>query len=308
MKFLLIVSAIVILLAPITGAMALASGLLIALISKQAFQTAKITPKLLTYSVAALGAGMNLETVIRAGMNGVVYTFIGLLTAFILGAFLMRLFSVEKESGFLITTGTAICGGSAIAAMGPVIGASSLSMSVALGTVFILNSVALLTFPTLGHFFALTQEQFGLWSALAIHDTSSVVGATLIYGERAAEIGTTIKLSRALWIIPITLIASTYLKKKNKSSSDQPIKKPWFILAFLLIAALVTYIPEIQPIGKKVEWLGRKMLVLTLFLVGLSLTREKIKHVGFKPFAFGVTLWLLISSASLLAIKWFHLS
>jgi uncharacterized integral membrane protein (TIGR00698 family) len=303
MKFLLLVSATFILLTSITGAMALAAGLIIALVSKHDFQTAKITPKLLTYSVAALGAGMNLETVIRAGMNGIVYTLIGLLAAFAVGTFLMRFFSLEKESSFLITTGTAICGGSAIAAMGPVIGASSISMSIALGTVFILNSVALLTFPTLGHWFNLTQEQFGLWSALAIHDTSSVVGATLMYGERAAEIGTTIKLSRALWIIPITLITSAYLKKKNNSSSAQAIKKPWFILAFLLFAGLVTWIPELQPLGKKVEWVGRKMLVLTLFLVGLSLTREKIKNVGFKPFAFGVTLWVLISSASLLAIK-----
>ena len=287
---------------PISGAQALLMGLVLSVGLGWIQETGKITPKLLQFSIIGLGAGMNFKTVIETGIQGIGYTLAGLIVAMVLGLIFQRVLKVEQDEAVLITAGTAICGGSAIAAVGPAIRASQISMSVALGTVFILNSVALLAFPMIGHALGLSQEQFGLWSALAIHDTSSVVGATIAYGEKAAEIGTTVKLSRTLWIIPITFLAARFFQKKSADGSTAPIKKPWFILGFLAVAALVTWIPQLQSAGKTLEWVSRRSLVLTLFLIGLGLTREKLKKVGIRPFLFGVTLWILISAISLLFV------
>jgi uncharacterized integral membrane protein (TIGR00698 family) len=254
-----------------------------------------LTTKLLQFSIIGLGAGMNFNTVLHTGWSGVGYTLGSLSLALVFGWILQGVFRVPREEAALITAGTAICGGSAIAAVGPAIGASATSMSVALGTVFILNSVALLVFPPIGHALALTQEQFGLWSALAIHDTSSVVGATLAYGPEAARIGTTVKLSRTLWIIPLTFIASRWFSGSNRGEPRTKSNKPWFILGFVGMAALMTGFPALQPAGKALEWISRRALVLTLFLIGLGLSRAKLKHVGLRPFFFGVVLWIVLA-------------
>jgi uncharacterized integral membrane protein (TIGR00698 family) len=294
--------AILVLLLPLSGAQALFLGLLLAVGFGWTRDSGKLTPKLLQLSIIGLGAGMNIESVIRTGVEGIGYTLASLLMAMMIGFALQKLLRVGRQEAVLITAGTAICGGSAIAAIGPAIGATTLSMSVALGTVFVLNSVALLIFPSIGHALALTQEQFGLWSALAIHDTSSVVGATLAYGPEAAQIGTTVKLSRTLWIIPLTFIASRWFSGHSSGTSRRQIKKPWFIIGFLGLAALVTWAPALQPAGRSLEWISRRALVLTLFLIGLGLSRERVRQVGLRPFVFGIALWVILAVAGALGV------
>ena len=266
------------------------------------------THRLLALSVVGLGAGMNLEVVGRVGLQGIGYTVVGIVTAFLAGTLLGKLLKVERDTSLLITMGTAICGGSAIAAIAPVIKAKHTEVSVALGTVFMLNAVALFIFPMIGHHFALNETQFGLWSALAIHDTSSVVGATLQYGAHAVEVGTTVKLARALWIVPVAmLIGFVRSREKNQvanTAAAGKAKKPWFILGFLIAAALVTWVPALQEPGHLVETVAKKLMVLTLFLIGASLTRETIKSVGIKPFFQGVLLWIFMATTSLAAINY----
>ncbi len=265
------------------------------------------THKFLSISVMGLGAGMNLGVLGAVGLKGVGYTIIGILIALIAGSILGKLLKTQRDTSLLISVGTAICGGSAIAAVSPVIRAKPHEVSVALGTVFILNALALLLFPFIGHKLQLDQTQFGLWSALAIHDTSSVVGATIQYGALAAQVGTTVKLARALWIIPVAMmigiIRSREVKKESNSEvSKQKVKRPWFILGFIIAAALVTWIPSLVPIGHGIESIAKKLMVLTLFLIGSSLTRETIKSVGVKPFIQGVLLWIIMGSGSLIAV------
>jgi uncharacterized integral membrane protein (TIGR00698 family) len=300
MNLLISLGAACILIFPVSGAQALLAGLTLAVFFGWTRETATLTPKLLQFSIVGLGAGMNIQTVIHTGIDGIGYTFAGILVTAALAFILRHVLKVDQTEATLITAGTAICGGSAIAAVGPAIEASALSMSVALGSVFILNSVALIIFPIIGHALHLSQEQFGLWSALAIHDTSSVVGATLAYGERAAEIGTTVKLSRTLWIIPITWLAAYRFRRNSKPESRAPIKKPWFIVFFLVVAAAVTWVPALEAPGRLVEWMSRRSLVFTLFLIGLSLSREKLKKVGPRPFLFACLLWALVSTGSLM--------
>ncbi|MBX2994934.1 MAG: putative sulfate exporter family transporter [Bdellovibrionaceae bacterium] len=267
--------------------------------------TRRSAPRLLTLAIVGMGAGMNLKVVAEVGLRGVASTFMGILAALGLGWALARAFKIEARIAALISVGTAICGGSAIAAVGPAIKARSHEMSIALGTVFMLNAAALWIFPALGHVFGLTQEQFGLWSALGIHDTSSVVGAALQYGAEAVQVGTTVKLTRALWIVPVTLLMSFVFQRLEGSQSDggaEPAKKPWFILGFVLAAALVTWVPSLQPAGQLVSLAAKQVLVLTLFLVGLGLTRENIKLVGVRPFLFGLVLWICMASGALIAI------
>ena len=293
----------VVLLAPVSGAQALFLGLILAVGFGWTREPGTLTPRLLQLSVIGLGAGMNFETVMRTGWSGIGYTLASLSLAIVLGWALHQTLRVGRDEAVLITAGTAICGGSAIAAVGPAIGASSSSMSIALGTVFILNSVALLVFPPIGHALSFTQEQFGLWSAVAIHDTSSVVGATLAYGTEAVRIGTTVKLSRTLWIIPLTFIASRWFSSRSAQTPLSKTKKPWFILGFLGVAALVTWIPALQPAGQSIEWFSQRALVLTLFLIGLGLSREKLRQVGARPFFFGVLLWVILAVAGASAVK-----
>jgi uncharacterized integral membrane protein (TIGR00698 family) len=243
---------------------------------------------------------MNLQTVARVGVEGLGYTITGILLTLLLGYLLGKALKIEKDTSLLISTGTAICGGSAIAAVASAIRPKNQEVTVALATVFCLNALGLVLFPPIGHYLGLNQTQFGLWSALAIHDTSSVVGSTLQYGELALKVGTTVKLARALWIVPLTLGISYYRSKKEVSGK---LKKPWFILGFLLAATLMTYFPVLHPIGHQVEWLAKRLMVLTLFLIGANLTPQTIKAVGFKPFLMGILLWVVVASTVLLAIS-----
>jgi uncharacterized integral membrane protein (TIGR00698 family) len=251
---------------------------------------------LLQASVVALGFGMNLHEVLHAGRSGFLYTAVSISVAMLLGLGFGYLLQVGKKSAFLISAGTAICGGSAIAAVGPIADASEEEMAVSLGTVFILNSVALFLFPLLGYAFHMTQAQFGLWSALAIHDTSSVVGATARYGPTALAVGTTIKLARALWIVPLSLVTAIALKSKAR------IQWPWFILLFCLAALLNTLLPAFNPTFGVLNHLGKIGLTVTLFLIGTGLNRQTLKRVGVRPLLQGLALWIIIGAGSLALI------
>jgi uncharacterized integral membrane protein (TIGR00698 family) len=252
---------------------------------------------LLQASVVALGFGMDLHEVIKAGRSGFVYTALGISFALIVGLALGKLLQVHGNSSFLITTGTAICGGSAIAAVAPIIQADEQEVAVALGTVFILNSVALLIFPLVGGALRLTQQQFGLWAALAIHDTSSVVGAASKYGAAALIVGTTVKLARALWIVPLALITAAVKRSNSK------VKLPWFILFFCLAAVINTYVPQSAYLSKIFFTLGKYGLTATLFLIGTSISRSALKEVGWRPLAQGIALWIVVALTSLYFIR-----
>jgi len=255
---------------------------------------------LLQAAVVCLGFGMNLKEVAHAGASGFMYTAISITFALGLGVLLGKLLQVGKTQSLLISFGTAICGGSAIAAMGPVLMANEEEMAVSLGTVFVLNSVALLTFPFIGHMVHFTQTQFGLWAALAIHDTSSVVGAGAKYGPTALAVGTTVKLARALWIVPLAI--ATAMLKKSKAK----VQWPWFILYFCVAAVLASYVPRYIPqsveLFSALNRLGRAALTVVLFLIGTGITRNTLKEVGVRPLVQGVTLWIVVASLSLWAI------
>jgi uncharacterized integral membrane protein (TIGR00698 family) len=289
----------------VSAAGALVMGIILALAVGNPYlaQTRKWTPWLLQASVVGLGAAMNLEVVARVGLHGFAYTAIGITLTCLAGWALGRFLRVERVTSILITAGTAICGGSAIAAVGAAVRANSEGMSVALGTVFLLNAAALMIFPPLGHWMGFSPEQFGLWCALAIHDTSSVVGAALQFGPRSLEIATTVKLTRALWIIPLTLVASKLeVRRGLENGLTAKPKRPWFILGFVLVAALVTWVPELRGAGLWVAGTARQMLVLVLFLIGCSLTPATLKAVGFKPFAQGFLLWIFVAVGTAAAL------
>lgn len=252
---------------------------------------------LLQASVVGLGFGMNLGEVVRTGRSGFFYTALGITSTMLLGLGLSHLIRVDKKPSFLICAGTAICGGSAIAAIGPIAEASEEEMAVSLGVVFILNSIALFLFPPVGSAFHLNQMQFGLWSALAIHDTSSVVGATAKYGSAALAIGTTVKLARALWIVPLSVATAFILKSKAR------IQWPWFILFFCLAALLNTLVPVLRAEFAALSHLGRIGLTVTLFLIGTGLNRDTIKKVGIRPLVLGFVLWLIVGAGTLTLIR-----
>src|SRR6201988_2166811 len=284
--------------------MALLGGLIYGFTVAHPFraESKRLATLLLQSSVVALGFGMNLHDVLRAGQSGFVYTAISITVAMLMGVGLGYLIRVEKKSAFLISAGTAICGGSAIAAVGPTADASEEEMAVSLGTVFILNSVALFLFPLIGYAFHLTQSQFGLWSALAIHDTSSVVGATAKYGPIALAVGTTVKLARALWIVPLSVVTALTLKSKAR------IQWPWFILLFCIAAFLNTLLPAFNPAFTALSRLGKIGLTVTLFLIGTGLNKETLRKVGVRPLLQGVTLWIIVGTATLALIlfNWMH--
>lgn len=257
----------------------------------------KVSAFLLQASIVALGFGMNLHEVLRAGRSGFVYTAASITFALVVGLSLGRFFNVQGIPSLLISTGTAICGGSAIAAVGPVVNAGEEEMAVSLGTVFVLNSIALFLFPVLGYALHLTQVQFGLWSALAIHDTSSVVGATAKYGSQALMVGTTIKLARALWIVPVAL--GVAVLRKSKTS----IKWPWFILLFCLAAVARSYVPTFAPVCSQLSRLGIIGLTVTLYLIGTGISRATLKQVGVRPLLQGVLLWAIVGISSLVLIR-----
>ena len=251
---------------------------------------------LLQASVVALGFGMNLREVSHAGRSGFLYTALSITAAMFLGLGLGYLIHVGKKSAFLISAGTAICGGSAIAAVGPIASANEEEMAVSLGTVFSLNSVALFLFPVIGYALHMSQAQFGLWSALAIHDTSSVVGATAKYGPMALAVGTTVKLARALWIVPLSFATALTMKSKAR------IQWPWFILLFVLAALLNTLLPSWGTAFGALNRLGRTGLTVTLFLIGTGLNKETLKSVGFRPLLQGLILWIIVGAGSLALI------
>jgi uncharacterized integral membrane protein (TIGR00698 family) len=281
---------------------ALAAGLVFGLTGLHPFaaESRGLSKFLLQAAVVCLGFGMNLKEVVHAGGSGFLYTAISITFVMTFGLLLGKTLQVGKTQSMLISFGTAICGGSAIAAMGPVLDANDEEMTVSLGTVFVLNSVALLLFPVIGHMIHFTQTQFGLWAALAIHDTSSVVGAGAKYGPTALVVGTTVKLARALWIVP--LVIATAMLKKSKAK----VSWPWFILYFCFAAVLASYLPRYVPQSEELfsglYRLGRAALTVVLFLIGTGITRNTLKEVGARPLIQGVGLWIVVASLSLWAI------
>jgi uncharacterized integral membrane protein (TIGR00698 family) len=295
---LFVISAVACVAGLITPPFALALGLALGLFMVHPWPevSRKVQRFLLQGSVVALGFGMDLHQIIRAGKLGFLYTAIGIVGALLLGQILGRLLRVQPTSSYLISTGTAICGGSAIAAVAPITQATEEQIAVSLSTVFVLNSIALWLFPPIGAFFHLSQSQFGLWSALAIHDTSSVVGAAARYGAVALAVGTTVKLARALWIVPVSL--GTAMVKKSRTK----IQWPWFIAFFCLAAMLNTYVPAGSGAFGEFSKLGRLGLTLTLFLIGAGVSRKTLKTVGARPLLQGVILWAIVASITLLLI------
>lgn len=252
---------------------------------------------LLQASIVGLGFGMNLHQVIQAGRSGLFYTAASIGFAMVLGWGLGKLFTVKRRISLLITVGTAICGGSAIAAMAPIADAGEEEIAVSLGTVFILNSIALFLFPPIGAAYHLSQAQFGLWSALAIHDTSSVVGAAAKYGAVALAIATTVKLARALWIVPVSIGTSFVQKTRTR------IQWPWFILLFCVAAVANTYLPRFQPVYPALKHLGMIGLTVTLFLIGTGLSKKTLQAVGMRPLLQGLVLWIVVAAGSLELIR-----
>lgn len=257
----------------------------------------KATHILLQVSVVGLGFGMNVTSALKAGKEGILFTIVSIIGTLVIGFFMGKFLKIEKKTSYLISAGTAICGGSAIAAISPVIKAEEKQISVALGTIFILNSAALFLFPFIGHQLNLSQSQFGMWCAIAIHDTSSVVGAASKYGPQALEIATTVKLARALWIIPVAFL-STFIFKNKESK----IKIPYFIGLFVLAMIANTYLPFVQQYNHYLTNIAKAGLTLTLFLIGCGLNRKTISSVGFKPLIQGVILWVIIATAALWAV------
>lgn len=278
--------------------LALFLGLAFALLCGQPFAgfNKRASKYLLQYSVVGLGFGMNVQSALASGREGMEFTILSVVVTLVLGMFIgRRVLRMDRNTSYLISSGTAICGGSAIAAIGPVVRAKDGEMSVALATVFVLNAIALFLFPWVGHALGMSQHDFGTWAAIAIHDTSSVVGAGAAYGEEALRVATTIKLTRALWIIPVAIITSFVFKTRG-----QRISIPWFI--FLFVAAMLanTYLlPGVPAVGEAVNGLARKGLTLTMFFIGASLSLDTLRQVGLKPLVQGVSLWVAISLGTL---------
>jgi uncharacterized integral membrane protein (TIGR00698 family) len=282
---------------------ALALGLVLAQTVGNPFptQTKAFTSKLLQFSVIGLGFGMNAHAAVQAGKEGILFTVVSIFGTLILGFFVGRWLGLGRRVVHLISCGTAICGGSAIAAIGPVLGAKDEEMSVGLGTVFVLNALALFAFPPIGHALHMSQQQFGLWCAIAIHDTSSVVGAAAAYGNQALEIATTVKLARALWIIPVALGTAFAFKQKGAK-----ITIPYFIFGFIVAMLFNTYVPAYVPaaraLGPVLVHLAKIGLTVTLFFIGAGLSAQVVRSVGVRPYVLGLLLWLVISTASLYVI------
>ena len=280
----------------ISPPIALLFGILFVNIFGKVLETDTFVKKLLQYSIVGLGFGINLNTAIEAGSQGFLFTVSTIALVMIFGLFLAKILKIDKTIAQLISAGTAICGGSAIAAVAPILKANSKQTSVALGIVFVLNAVALFIFPEIGHFFNLTQNQFGIWSAIAIHDTSSVVGAASKYGNEALQIATTVKLARALWIIPLAFLISVFTKSEGK------IKIPYFIGFFVLAILAGTYLPFLQNFNTIISEISRDTLKVALFLIGAGLSLQNLKNIGIKPLLLGIILWIFISSISLYAV------
>ena len=263
--------------------------------------TKKASKYLLQIAVIGLGFGMNLHESLKAGTDGILFTIISVVSVIIIGILVGKFYKVDKVTSYLISSGTAICGGSAIAAVGPIVRADESQMSVSLATVFVLNAIALFIFPTIGHWLNLSQIQFGTWAAIAIHDTSSVVGAGSAYGEEALKVATTVKLTRALWIIPLSIFTTFYFKSKGDK-----LYIPWFILFFIIAMLLNTYLNIPTKITSSIVAVSRQCLTLTLFFIGAGLSRNTLKNVGSKPLLLGISLWIFIGLVSLAFIYTFY--
>ena len=280
----------------ITPPVALFLGLLFALTLGSPFPVfnKKASRYLLQIAVVGLGFGMNLHESLQAGSDGIIFTVISVVGVMALGILLGKMYKVNKVTSYLISSGTAICGGSAIAAVGPISKANQNQMTISLATVFVLNAIALFIFPVLGHWLNLSQHQFGVWAAIAIHDTSSVVGAGSAFGEEALKVATTVKLTRALWIIPLSVFTTFYFKSK----SDK-LYIPWFILFFIIAMIINTCLNIPKQITSAIVTVSHQSLTLTLFFIGAGLSRSTIKAVGIKPLMLGVSLWFFIGIVSL---------
>ncbi|MEO7729497.1 MAG: putative sulfate exporter family transporter [Kofleriaceae bacterium] len=302
-RYIVVAAGLLALLPWVSAAVALLAGIALALTLGNPFPAAtrQLAHKLLAWSVIGLGASMNLAVVGRIGLHGLGYTALGIAVALAAGSWLGRRLGVRRDASLLITVGTAICGGSAIAAIAPTIGARDHDTSIALVTVFLLNAVALLVFPAIGQHLRLSQDAFGLWSALAIHDTSSVIGAASRYGERALEVATAAKLARALWIVPVTFAIAARRARAPRVTTVAP-RRPWFIAGFLAAAAVVTFVPGLAPAGHVVTFAAHRLLAVTLFLIGLGLTRPALRTLGIRPLVQAIALWILLAGGTLLAI------
>ena len=295
-KIIFVVLAILCLTPIISAPIALVLGFLMTLIIGNPYEitTQKLTNILLQISVVGLGFGMNMNSALKAGKEGFVFTIISIFSVLILGFVLTKIFKIDSIIGYLISAGTAICGGSAIAAIAPIVKAKPNQISIGLGVVFTLNSVALLVFPAIGNWLHMSQHDFGLWCAIAIHDTSSVVGAANKYGAEALQVATTVKLARALWIIPLSLITAVLFK-----NNESKIKIPWFIGYFILAICLNTYFPLAQKLSPFIVNISKAGLTLTLFFIGAGLSLKIIQNIGIKPLVMAVVLWLFISFGAL---------
>ncbi len=284
------------------GWAALAAGMGLALASRGAPPAWAKTwsARALQGGVVALGAGMDLQRVLRVGAEGAGVTAVSLVLSLLLAWALGRALRVERDTSLLLGVGTAICGGSAIASVASVLRPKAHELSVSLAAVFLLNGIALLVFPPLGRALDMDPHAFGTWAALAIHDTSSVVGAGMAYGPTALEVGTTTKLARALWIVPVTLaVAAWKARTAAAAGGERPaLKWPWFILGFVGLAAAFSWVPALGPAAPAVTWVGRKLLLLALLGVGLGLSRDALRQVGWRPLAQAVLTWVGVAAAA----------
>ena len=276
-------------------AIALITGLFFSMFGIKTNRFTKHTSSVLQASIVLMGFGMNLSMVVEASKSGFGFTAVSVIATISIGLLLGKLLKVEKATTILIAAGTAICGGSAIAAVAPVINAKNKQVLFAMAVVFVLNSLALMLFPIIGHYFEMSQEIFGFWSAIAIHDTSSVVGASAAYGEKALEIATTVKLTRALWIIPVSIVFAIF----NKNSDSGKIKIPWFIGVFVLAIIVAHLFPQWQEGFAHLKWLGKKGMVIALLFIGSSISVSEIKETGGNTFLLGIILWIIIGGSSL---------
>ena len=283
----------------VNAPLALLLGLVVAQLIKNPFEelSQKIIQVLLKCAVVGLGFGMNLQNALEVGKQGFNLTIFSFTSTLFLGIVAGKYLGIDKKISQLIASGTAICGGSAIAAISPIIRANPKQISIGLGSVFMLNSIALFVFPALGHLFEMTQHQFGLWCAIAIHDTSSVIGAANVYGNEALQVATTVKLARALWIIPVSIFFVLFSKGSSRS-----INIPYFILFFILAIVASTYLNPVQVAAPYIVSASKISLTLVLFLIGSTLNFKLLKDVGMKPILLGIGLWIFIAMSSLLVI------
>ncbi len=290
----------------VSPAVALFAGIVLALFVGNPYGTLskKVSKYLLQAAVVGLGFGMNLHESLAAGKDGIIFTIVSVTGVMVIGYSIGRMMGILPKLSYLISAGTAICGGSAIAAVSPVVKADDNETSISLAVIFTLNAIALFIFPPIGEMLGLTQNQFGLWAAIAIHDTSSVVGAASIYGEEALKVATTVKLTRALWIIPLSIVSIFIFARQNRNQEGEKTKIniPWFIFLFILAMVINTYISLPEGLLEVIKVASHKALSVTLFLIGCGLSVASIKKVGFKPVLLGVILWIIISVVTLFVV------